>query len=152
MNNLERHLRRDGYGVLVGVQVVDEPGRCRLGVGRVWWSSWEAQIPDSSGSRLRPGLVCHASLWEKVSRSVYELQLHLLMFVSRNIILLLSFLVCFSGNFEPFLLCKYLNAEVQWFFVRLYIWLLLLLSKLAQTKHLKTSIVLFSSVFESHLH
>jgi hypothetical protein len=40
-----------------------------------------------------------------------------------------------------------LNAEVQWFFVRLYIWLLLLLSKLAQTKHLKTFIVLFSSVF-----
>jgi hypothetical protein len=73
----------------------------------------EPLIPNSTGSRLRLGLgvVCHASLWEEVSKSVYELQLHLLLIV-----------------------------------------LLLSLSKLAQTKHLKTFIVLFSSVFESYLH
>lgn len=34
--------RRDGYGVLVGVEVVGESGRCRLGVGIVWLPSCEA--------------------------------------------------------------------------------------------------------------
>jgi hypothetical protein len=47
MKSRERRLRHhDGYGVLVGVQVINEPGRRRLGIGKVWWYFWRAPDPQ----------------------------------------------------------------------------------------------------------